>query len=620
VTGRPCASVAAVLAASFVLAGCGLLGGSREAGEDEIFGEERDLGPTIPYEVAFEGGIDDALRAALVAASAARRDASRPPASTFLLERRAEADVPNLVSALHSLGYYDGTVEYAVAGGHAGTEEAGREAARLMFRITPGERYRFAGLEVKVAGEAAGFTAPRPAELELKPGEPARAATVVAAQEKLVAAARDAGHPFAQGGELDAVIDRDTKTMDVTLTLQPGPRATLAEPAFTGAGGIGERFLRRRVPFAAGDPFSPAAVEGGRQALVDTNLFSTVIVNQGTELDAQGRLPVTYDVTQRKHRSIGAGIGFQTDEGPNASVFWEHRNFLGAGERLRLDAYGSIIRQEISALFRKPDVGRRDQNLLADASIRREDTDAYESRSFGTGLGLERRFTRELTGSLGVAYRLASITEEDEEEETFGLLSLPVRMDWDYSNSLLDPTTGGRVFVTAAPFTDTLGFDINFFKSQVTATRYLELTRDPRLVLAVRSSVGSIAGADRDEIPADERFYSGGGGSVRGFGYQLAGPVDDDDNPLGGLSLFEANAELRYRITESIGIVGFLDSGTVFDAVVPDFSEDLHFGTGLGLRYVTPIGPLRLDVAVPLNPRSGVDDPYQVYISIGQAF
>ena len=104
------------------------------------------------------------------------------------------------------------------------------------------------------------------------------------------------------------------------------------------------------------------------------------------------------------------------------------------------------------------------------------------------------------------------------------------------------------------------------------------------------------------------------------LGYQLAGPVDEDDNPIGGRSLFEANAELRYRVTQSIGVVGFLDTGTVFDAILPDFSEDVFYGTGLGLRYITPIGPLRLDVGVPLNPRSGVDDPYQVYVSIGQAF
>ncbi|MGH8571544.1 MAG: BamA/TamA family outer membrane protein, partial [Gammaproteobacteria bacterium] len=171
-----------------------------------------------------------------------------------------------------------------------------------------------------------------------------------------------------------------------------------------------------------------------------------------------------------------------------------------------------------------------------------------------------------------------------------------------------------------APYTDTLNAGASFLKTQLTATTYVRLTDSAKYILALRGNLGSIAGTSRDDIPADERFYSGGGGSIRGYGYQLAGPLDDQDDPVGGRSLIELSGELRYRMTEAIGLVYFIDGGTVAENSLPSFEEDLFIGTGAGLRYITPIGPLRLDVGVPVNRRSGVDDIVQIYVSIGQAY
>jgi translocation and assembly module TamA len=611
------------------LSGCALL---RDREEVDPFDDvDTPTGPAIRYEVLFEGEMDPELRSTLEGASQSRAEAERPPASEFLLQRRAERDLPNLTAALRSLGYYEGTVEFELRQPPsdeppAPAAEDGEEAASrqprtdLVFTIDPGPRYRFDVVELTLLDPEHGFGMPGAASLGLETGKPAVAQAVLDAQGQLARQARQAGHPFAESGELTAVIDQDVRTMDVTLSLATGPRADLAAPRFTGGEGISSKLLRRRVPFRPGDRYDPQDVADGRQSLIDTGLFTTVIVDQAESLDEEGRLPVTYELSQRKHRSIGAGLGYRTDEGPYGNLFWEHRNLLGAGERLRTDLYASPIRQEVAARLRKPDIGMRGLNLLTDAALRFEDTDAYESKSLSGGVGLERIFRPGLAGSLGVAYRYAQIEESGEEEDTFGLLSLPGRFDWDFSDDLLDPTRGGRLSLLAAPYLDTLGPDTKFFKSQVTHTRYISLAEDPRFVLALRGSVGSTVGADRDEIPADERFYSGGGGSVRGFGFQLAGPVDDNDDPIGGRSLLEFNTELRYRVTESIGLVSFVDAGTVYESTLPDFSEELLVGAGLGMRYVTPIGPLRFDVGVPVNRRRRVDDLYQVYISIGQAF
>ena len=219
---------------------------------------------------------------------------------------------------------------------------------------------------------------------------------------------------------------------------------------------------------------------------------------------------------------------------------------------------------------------------------------------------------------LGLAYRYASIEEQDEPDQTYGLLSVPAKLDWDFSNDLLDPTRGGRLHLMTAPTWDTLGVGRSFLKSRLDHSRYLPITDN--LVLALRGALGSIVGTGRDDLPADERFYAGGGGSVRGIAYQTAGELDDDDDPLGGASLIELSAELRYRFTENLGAVLFIDGGAAFDNAYPDFDEPLRWGVGPGLRYFTPIGPLRLDIGVPLNARDGVDDAFQFYISIGQAF
>jgi translocation and assembly module TamA len=383
---------------------------------------------------------------------------------------------------------------------------------------------------------------------------------------------------------------------------------------------VAEGFLRGRLTFGPGDAYDPDRVEAARRDLLDTNLFGTVVVREAQALAADGSLPVTVELSPRAARSVGVSGGFQTDSGPSARLFWEHRNLLGAGERLRADAELRLDLQRLGLDLRKPDFLRRGQALVGEAEARSEETEAYETTSASAGVGVERPLAKGVVGGLGLSYRYAVITEADEPETEFALLSVPARLDWDFSDDPLNPGRGGKLALSTAPYLDTLDPSRQFLKSRLTHSRYLRLLEQPRLVLALRGSAGSAVGVSREEIPADERFYAGGGGSVRGVPYQLAGPLDEDDDPLGGRSLLEVGAEIRYNFTDSLGAVLFLDGGTVYSSAYPDFSEEILWGAGPGLRYYTPIGPLRLDVGVPLRPREGVDDLFQLYISIGQAF
>ena len=624
------AGVAVLLLPILLLSGCAYF--RQESSEDEIEAEPQ---TGIRYDVEIRGeGVDDQIRSTLLGASEAKQSISRPPASEFVLRRRAEADLPNIESGLRSLGYYEGTASYDVrtvrddnqtaqttVGGLADRVEDFFEGAPtiLTYDVVPGPRYTLGSVKVAVTDPQNGFLAPTPEALKLEPGQPAAAQPVLDAQGELVSQAQRLGYAFAKADKLGAVIDPDRKLMDVTLPVTTGPIVHMGEFAIVGADHVDQRFLRRRVLFRPGDRYHPDVMDKTRQSLIDTNLFSTVAVDQ--QLDATGRIPITYTVTERKPRSIGAGAGYATDEGPIVSFFWEHRNFLGAGEKFESDLYFSPLRQELSTNFIKPDVGGRTHNLLAGTSVKAEDTDAYESKSVGAGVAIERPlWSDRVTGSLGVAYRLAKIKPKEEEEASFGLLSLPGTIKMDYSDNLLDPTKGWRLNFLAAPYTDTLNAGASFLKSQAVATTYVRLTDSAQYILALRGNLGSIAGASRDDIPADERFYAGGGGSIRGYGYQLAGPLNDDNDPVGGRSLIEFSGELRYRMTDTIGLVYFIDGGTVADSALPSLEERLFIGTGPGLRYSTPIGPLRLDLGVPLDRRPAVDDIVQIYVSIGQAF
>jgi translocation and assembly module TamA len=407
--------------------------------------------------------------------------------------------------------------------------------------------------------------------------------------------------------------------MDLTLALRPGPRVRFGEIRIEGLESVQEDAVRRRLPWQPGEVISAERLAEGRTALFDSGLFSSVMVDLGAAPDPEGRLPVMVELKERKHRSIGLGARFRTDEGLGGNLSWEHRNFFGRGERVAVELDGSFIGGHLTGSFRKPDFWRRNQSLLADTRLAYEHTDAFESTSAGASGGLERLLTRGMTIAGRVAFRAVHIQERDQEEEDFGLLSLPVLFQWDRSDDLLNPSRGGRIAVENEPFLDVLGDDLVFNRSRLTYSHYLKVLDSPGVVLAGRGSVGTLFGASRDAVPADVRFYAGGGQSVRGFGFQLAGELDEDHNPLGGRSLLELSGEIRLRLTETIGAVVFVDAGTVYGSSVPDLSDTLRVGAGPGLRYFSPIGPIRLDIGVPLNPRPS-DDSFQLYVSLGQAF
>ena len=568
--------------------------------------------PQVPYQLTIEGVEDAALRDLLNQVSETQRLIDRPPPSLTRLRRRAEDDRARLDGALRSEGYYAAKIDLLI--------DPDAAPVKVLFKIDPGPRYRLRDVAIDVTPPDADLPLLSPTELGIALGMPAVAQTILDAETGLVEQAKARGYALAAVGERRAVVDHDADAMDLTLRLNAGPLVRFGDIEVTGVQQVQREFVERRLPWQPGELITAERLEAGQRALRESNLFSTIRTRLGETPDAAGRLPVTVVVTERKHRSIEVGVRYQTDEGPGGNIAWEHRNFFGRGERVRAELDASAIAGFLTGSFRKPDVWIRDLALITEVQLAFENPDAYESESARTRVGLERQFREGMTLAGGVAFRAERVKEANSgREENFGLVSLPLLFKWDRSDNLLDPTRGGRLSLDNEPFVDTFGNDLVFNKSKLEYSHYFEVLETPRVVLAGRSAIGTLFGAARADVPANLRFYAGGGGSVRGFAYQTAGELDDEHDPIGGRSLFEASGEVRVRVTETIGLVAFVDAGTAFTSTFPDFDEQLRIGVGPGVRYFSPIGPFRVDIGFPVNPRNS-DDAFQLYISLGQAF
>ena len=437
--------------------------------------------PSVPYKVEIQGIEDRALRELLQEVSETRRLIDRPPPSLTRLRRRAEDDRARLQRALRSRGYYGATIDLAI--------DDAAEPVHIVFQVDPGPQYRLRDVAIEVTPPEADLPLPSRQELGIAPGKPAVAQTILDAETALVERARARGYALAEAGERRAVVDHDADAMDLTLHLVAGSLVRFGAINVVGLTEVEPGFVERRLPWRQGDLITSGSLAEGQRALRETELFSTIRTRLGTTPDDQGRLPVTVTVTESKHRSIEVGGRYRTDEGPGGNVAWEHRNFFGRGERVRLELDASPIAGFLISSFRKPDVLIRDLALLIEGELAFENPDAYDSRSATTRVGLERRFREGMTLFGGLAFTAERVKETSSgRDDTFGLVSLPVRFNWDRSDDRLDPSRGGRLAVENEPFVDVFGNDLVFNKTRLQYTHYFKVLDTPRVVLAGRSA------------------------------------------------------------------------------------------------------------------------------------
>jgi translocation and assembly module TamA len=566
----------------------------------------------VPYDIAIVGTDDSALRSDLNTVSQLVTLRDKPPQTEKALHRRAEEDQPRLQTVLHAQGYWEGTVEV--------TLDLAAKPGTVTLNVAAGPLYRLQRVSlVTPDGRAAPDIASLdPAGFSLTLGDPARSAPVAAAEGKITDAYAERGRPFAKVLNRKVVVDRAGKTMAVTYTIEPGPTAKFGPLTIDGLTRLGQDYVERRILWQEGRPYDQKVIETTRKRLVDSSLFSSVQIIHADHVDAAGEVPMRLALAERQRHSLGTGLSYNTSQGLGANGFWEDRNLFGEAESLHVDADVAQQRRDLRANFRKPDFLGKDQDLTTLAELVDENPAAYTARRELAYPALERRFGSVYTLSGGVQVQQATVTEAARDiTQTYALVGTPWVVRRDTRDDLLNPQTGSRASLTVTPNTSLTAKSLSFVNARVDGDLYRRI--GGQTVLAGFVGFGSIIGMSHDGLPADQRFYAGGGGSLRGYGYQLVGPLADNDKPLGGRSILQFGTELRLKITDTIGLVPFVEAGNVYETSLPQPAKGLLYDTGLGLRYYTPLGPLRFDVATPLV-RRNADSIVQVYISIGQAF
>jgi translocation and assembly module TamA len=569
------------------------------------------------YEVRFRGVSGD-LENRLRDASQLIALESSPPPTLNGLHRRAQNDLDRLRMTLRSEAYHAGRVTYAI--------DADRTPARVTIQVQPGPQFILRDYAITYTDRDA-IEPPEQArllpadadELGFEPGEAARGRAIVAAEGRVIERLRNVGFPYARVVGRTVRADMAAQRINVALTVETGGFRTFGPIDVSGLEQVDEVYVRRFAVHEEGEPYDHRKVVAFSRGLERSGLFARIRVAAPDEPPPGSAVPLSVTVSERKHRSLGVGVNYSTNEGAGGRVFWEHRNLWGRGQTLRTELNANMTRQRGSVSYRMPHYRRTNQTLTMGLALSGEQSDAFDEIGGTVMVGIERELWSNVSGFANAQLSQSRIKDSFGERDTT-LFSLPLGVRWDTSNDILDPTSGFRLSGTFTPHFGAADTGLAFMSLETRGTFYYSFDEDRRFVAAARARAGSIIGSSRARVPAPLRFYSGGGGSVRGFGYQLAGPLAADNSPIGGRSVFEAGFEMRVRVTETIGIVPFVEGGGVFEDEYPSLRGGLFWGGGIGVRYFTPIGPVRLDVAVPFNPRSGVDDRFQIYISLGQAF
>jgi translocation and assembly module TamA len=635
------------------------------------------------YKVELAPTGNGAMDATLRATSDLQSLRTSAPVSPYGLIARARSDIDRLKTVLESYGYYQSSVTMKIDGLALNDPGLGDELTALpkkhdarvqvSFALGPLYHLRTVAIDGELPPSVQGA-------LGLKPGAPAVAADVLGAGARLLSALEEQGYAFAKVDSPVATEDQIDPVLDVSFHVEAGQRVNIGAIHFQGLKRIHEKVLRRRLLLHSGEQFKLSAVEHARTDLLSLGVFGAINVQVGSAVDDTGGVPITFKIRERLRHGFGVNVAYSSDLGGSGGITWSDRNVFGNAEQLIVSAQltgagGSSttgLGYNTSIKYILPDFGHRDQSLQFAVGAIRQDLDAYDQNAVTTGVTLTRKLNRRWTASVGVTVteerinQIVCVAEQplghmppvpctptppctdvaigatsavgssttvcapyaDRDLFHYTLLALPLTLSYDatdLASPLDDPTHGLRGSVTLQP-TRSLGHsDADFLITTVKVAAYFDLdhllpTQPGRSVLAARALAGIAEGAGETSLPPDQRFYGGGSSSIRGYPYQAVGPYFPGTNyPIGATAISAGSLEYRQRFGQNFGGAFFVDGGQVGSSFSLN-PTNLFVGVGGGVRYYTPIGPIRLDVAVPLKRYDTDPSPFQIYIGLGQAY
>ncbi len=583
------------------------------------------------YSVSFNvSGGDRATEKALKSASALWRGRKKPASGAAGLIVTARGDYRALLGELYRQGRYAPTITIEIGGREASTlkpDSVLPDPVDVSITIEPGPVFRFSGASIVNAAPPAASdddTVDDPGKAGFAEGEVARSTAVKSAASLATEAWRQQGYAKARISGKQITADHDTDTVDAVLTVDPGRKARYGRLAVEGTARMDPEFVAWMTGIEPGREYDPDDLARASKRLARLEVFSSQRIVEGDAVGGDGILPMTLAVQERKQRRIGIGATMSTTDGLGIEGYWIHRNLFGKAERLRIDAKVAGVGRTgnprnfdylLGATFTKPGIYTPDTDLELSAKGEREVLPAYR-RTAGEGrLAINHLFSNRLSGFAALEFQHARVVDGFG-ARTFTLAGLQGGLTYDSRDNATDATRGFYLSGEIEPFHE-FQFSNTAVRAVAEARAYRALDSENRIVLAGRVKAGLLSGMPIAQAPPGKLFFAGGGGSVRGYGYKSIG-VTTGGVLTGGRSFFETSAEIRFKATDTIGLVAFADAGAVGAGVSPNFSATL-FSAGLGVRYLTGLGPIRLDVAFPLNRRPG-DSAYAIYAGLGQAF
>jgi translocation and assembly module TamA len=616
-----------------------------------------------PYRVELAPTGNGVLDSTLKATSQLQTLRASAPVDPFGLIARARGDVDRLKTALESFGHYQGAVSITINGLALDEPRLGDTLmalpkgndvlCRVSFKLGPLYHLGSIQLDGSVPDSVR-------SSLGLSPGAPAVAADVLAGGARLLTALENQGYAFAKVDPPIAHEDSDKHVLNLSFHVVTGPQVAIGEIRFEGLERVHERLVRRRLLLHTGDRYSALAVERARKDLLTLGVFASVSVQLADSPDSEGRVPITFQVKERKRHAVSLSGAYSSDLGGSAGVTWSDRNVRGNAEQLNLSATvinlggtaSTGIGYDTSAKYIIPEFAHRDQALQFAVGAIKQSLQAYQQEAVTSGVTLSRKLSSVWSASIGISAVHETISQQGV-TQVYTLFALPLGVLYDstdLASPLMDATHGLRASLTLAPTRSHGQGNTTFYITQFSLADYLDLqrlfrTEAGRSVLALRALVASAFGATESvetvdgiqitvpDLPPDQRFYAGGSGTIRGYRYQSVGPEFPDGTPVGGTALTAFNVEFRQRFGRNFGAALFADAGEVGERVSGLFhggrcsastpsqstANCWALGVGGGIRYYTPLGALRLDLAVPTFRRPN-DDRFEVYIGLGQAF
>ena len=541
---------------------------------------------------------------------------SGDPASAAQLDRRARQDADLLKQLMRAAGYYDADVAVEV-------DQQKAEPA-VILHVAPHQRYTFESVDLAGLDQTGARADDLQQAFGLSAGDPADADRIDAATTALRERIHDTGFPFAKVSAPELTVDHADGKAVLTLTIDPGGNRTFGRIETADNRVFGGDHVQEIARFHPGDTYDEAEVDDLRRAIIQTGLVSSVRITP-VPGDSSDTVNLNVAMEPAPPRTIAGELGYGTGEGARAEASWTHRNLFPPEGALTLRGVLGTREQLANVIFRRNNFKGRDRVLTGQIAATHVNRNAYEAHTLQIAASLERKtnifFQKKWTWSLG-GELLASDERDviastgEPRKRTYFIAALPANLVYDGSDDLLNPTRGFRLGARVSPELSLSGDVFGYTRVQLDASAYQPISDS--VVLAGRTRLGTILGAPRDAVAPSRRFYAGGGASVRGYGYQDIGPRDPNNDPIGGRSLTEFSIEARVKAFGNFGVVPFLDAGNIYTDALPRFS-DFRFGTGLGVRYYSSFGPIRVDVGTPLNPQPG-DPRIAVYVSLGQAF